>query len=78
MVPVITGPSELGHPRTGLTCRVLATPASPVRKLGGVYRPWAQGARGRRGTQVPATLGSAGSDPVLGRDSVAPDLGEER
>ena len=78
VVPVIIGPSELGHPRTGPTCRVLATPASPVRKLGGVYRLWAQGARGRLGTQVPGTLGSASSDPVLGRDSIAPDLGEER
>lgn len=80
VVPVIIGPSERGHPRTGPTCscRVLATPASPVRKLGGVYRLWAQGARGCLGTQVPATLGSASSDPVLGRDSIAPDLGEER
>lgn len=33
VVPVITGLFERGHCRTGPICRVLATPASPARKL---------------------------------------------
>lgn len=45
VVPVIIDHLERGHPRTGPTCscRVLATPVSPVRKLH-AYRP---GARAR-------------------------------